>query len=304
MAQQKKKRNKRRSNNKARVLIGTKLLQDTNKSLENYILEIINHNEPTTNSFFNKQRKLLETVNKSILDVVSIKLKGATTPEEIYSVLIYTKEVVAKSLACKSFTDSLKLIISQFKVDLFNSTKSIMDSIKDDIRLSACILPNHIRTSYVDRCLNIACKSNEEYITYVIEESNDLLYTYRTQLVIDINKLLSGLAVLAMEEDYNNVKGSTAFYYLQESLRPDIRELLSNDNQNLSNGRQLNSNIKYIDDYRELNSLAERHGYVHKRDNGDHGIFINNECKVIVIPQGRRVGKGLSIHIQKAVLSG
>lgn len=57
----------------------------------------------------------------------------------------------------------------------------------------------------------------------------------------------------------------------------------------------------YIDSYRELNKLAENKGYVQIRNNGDHGIFSNNKGEVIIIPQGRSIGKGLSFRIQKAL---
>ncbi|MBL4930433.1 type II toxin-antitoxin system HicA family toxin [Clostridium paridis] len=59
----------------------------------------------------------------------------------------------------------------------------------------------------------------------------------------------------------------------------------------------------YIDKYKELSKMAEEYGYIHVRDNGGHGIFTNNETKnIVVIPQGRSIGKGLSFAIQKQIL--
>ena len=55
----------------------------------------------------------------------------------------------------------------------------------------------------------------------------------------------------------------------------------------------------YIADYRSLSILAKNKGFDLIRCNGDHGIFRNNKGHVVVIPQGRRIGKGLSIKIQK-----
>lgn len=54
---------------------------------------------------------------------------------------------------------------------------------------------------------------------------------------------------------------------------------------------------------RDLNRLAKRNGYKKVRQTGDHGIFKCENGSILVIPQGRRVGKGLSIKIQKSIIS-
>ena len=59
-------------------------------------------------------------------------------------------------------------------------------------------------------------------------------------------------------------------------------------------------NLVFIDDYRELNKMAEDNGFEYVRCNGDHGIFKSNSG-MVVIPQGRSIGKGLSIKIQKTI---
>lgn len=60
---------------------------------------------------------------------------------------------------------------------------------------------------------------------------------------------------------------------------------------------------KLVDNFRDLNRLAENRGYKHVRSNGDHAIFRNKDGYVVVIPQGRSIGKGLSIKIQKTINS-
>lgn len=52
---------------------------------------------------------------------------------------------------------------------------------------------------------------------------------------------------------------------------------------------------------RELNSLAKSKGFEKHRQKGDHGIFKRLDGTVVVIPQGRCVGKGLSCKIQKTI---
>jgi predicted RNA binding protein YcfA (HicA-like mRNA interferase family) len=61
-----------------------------------------------------------------------------------------------------------------------------------------------------------------------------------------------------------------------------------------------NKVYKYIGDWNELNSIAEQKGFTLTRCKGDHGIFNHKETnKMVVIPQNRRIGKGLSLKIQK-----
>lgn len=52
--------------------------------------------------------------------------------------------------------------------------------------------------------------------------------------------------------------------------------------------------------YKELNKLATQAGYVLERQSGDHGQFVKGG-KTVTIPQGRPIGKGLSIKIQKEI---
>lgn len=58
-----------------------------------------------------------------------------------------------------------------------------------------------------------------------------------------------------------------------------------------------------IENYRDLNRLAESNGYEQIRQQGDHGIFVNKENDLLIIPQGRKVGKGLSKKICKQILN-
>lgn len=53
--------------------------------------------------------------------------------------------------------------------------------------------------------------------------------------------------------------------------------------------------------WRELNSLAVKCGYTMDRYHGDHAIYVNSSGRVVVIPQGRDIGKGLQIAIVKDI---
>lgn len=62
------------------------------------------------------------------------------------------------------------------------------------------------------------------------------------------------------------------------------------------------SKLEYISDYKKLNKLAEDNGFKYVRCKGDHGIY-KNKNGLVVIPQGRPVGRGLSFKIQKSIFS-
>lgn len=63
--------------------------------------------------------------------------------------------------------------------------------------------------------------------------------------------------------------------------------------------KDLKKKLKNIYCYKELNKIALDKGYSKVRQKGDHGIFRKSDGSVVVIPQGRDIGKGLSRRIQK-----
>ncbi len=61
--------------------------------------------------------------------------------------------------------------------------------------------------------------------------------------------------------------------------------------------------LEKIFDYKILNKVAENCGYKLQRQAGGHAQFINSDGKCVTIPQGRSIGKGLSLKIQKDLYS-
>lgn len=53
-------------------------------------------------------------------------------------------------------------------------------------------------------------------------------------------------------------------------------------------------------DYKSLNKLAIENGYTFDRQSGDHAQYVK-DGKIVTIPQGRPIGKGLSMKIQKSI---
>lgn len=115
--------------------------------------------------------------------------------------------------------------------------------------------------------------------------------------------LYSILKDIAILSNLSDVLDSVIDSFIMGSNLPS---LVNEDGNRIDKDNANTSHIKreYIDDYKKLNKLALSNGFEYVRCNGDHGIYKNNNG-IVVIPQGRTIGKGLSLKIQKmiAVLS-
>lgn len=90
---------------------------------------------------------------------------------------------------------------------------------------------------------------------------------------------------------------------LKDLLNEELeqQEVISDNEKILNNiDSKFNDYPSKILGYKELNKLADKAGYVFDRQRGDHATFTKNG-KIIVIPQGRPIGKGLSLKIQKSI---
>lgn len=126
---------------------------------------------------------------------------------------------------------------------------------------------------------------------------------------------LSSIILLDWDKIYNHISTddlNSLIDYVEDYLTNRDIYLSRENEQDLSDEDALDilssnsiptDSIPYIDSYKELNKLANVNGYNYIRSNGGHGIFKNSSGRIVIIPQGRDIGKGLSIKIQKAILS-
>lgn len=64
---------------------------------------------------------------------------------------------------------------------------------------------------------------------------------------------------------------------------------------------EVKTEFKNISDYKYLNKLATDNNFIKVSQNGSHAQFKHSDGRLVTIPQGRSVGKGLSIKIQKDI---
>jgi len=160
---------------------------------------------------------------------------------------------------------------------------------KDCVRNLRMLDPNYIRASlHKITFLFSKVRESSEYVSDIFAEevAPNVMYKLKDRIVkisIDILKELYEVVVNEVNDcDF------------------DIGELLVENSEKEETFR--GGKLEYIDDYRRLNKLASDNGFKYVRCRGDHGIF-KNENGLVVIPQGRTVGKGLSFKIQKAIYS-
>ncbi|GAA0101446.1 hypothetical protein UT300012_21610 [Paraclostridium bifermentans] len=101
----------------------------------------------------------------------------------------------------------------------------------------------------------------------------------------------------------SEVEDRLEFYveYANNILVERFRTLVGNDTLEIEqpSGEKIRKSLTYVGKFKELNKIAGVKGFTKVRQNGDHGVFRRFDGSTVVIPQGREIGKGLSIKIQK-----
>ena len=128
------------------------------------------------------------------------------------------------------------------------------------------------------------------------------LYNTPNELFISLRNKLGTTSKASMENYVKTLDNNekilndlNLFFAANDKSEEELKEELSDEV--IKSG---NKEFKYRS-YKELNSLAEKKSYVFDRQNGDHAIFVKDNGEIVVIPQGREIGKGLQIKILKTL---
>ena len=158
---------------------------------------------------------------------------------------------------------------------------------KDCVMTLMILDPNFVKISFhkISSLFN-KVRESSEYVSDIFAEevAPNLAYLLKNRIISNTIQMLHDLYEIVLDSS---------------SLDMGDLDLSSYDEDNIS---YVEDKIDYIDDYRKLNKLASDNGFKYIRCKGDHGIFKNNNG-LVVIPQGRSIGKGLSFKIQKAIYS-
>lgn len=136
-----------------------------------------------------------------------------------------------------------------------------------------------------------------EHSHYIFVDFREELMNGWQLLINEINKIFEGNLVFYLE--FRDLKTHLTAK-LSYKIKDSILKIIDNSEE-IEDIEEVKDDYKYIDDFRQLNKLAISKGFTYERSNGDHGIYKDNKGRIVVIPQGRSIGKGLSLKIQKSL---
>ena len=211
--------------------------------------------------------------------------------------------------------------------------KNLIEEMFDEYikSLSECILKKNdvnyemIINQYQELNIQTDYFCSNEYTIFVLEANRGLMEKiqrgyhsaiYKTFAIVNcldlrrmnfqydvLNKGLLNKITSIVDEDimkYNQIlmeKNQIAFELILEVLDDvlDDTEIIDD----LETLEETIKKYKYIEDYKEMNRLAEELGFTYKSQNGSHRKFEHKTtCKCVTIPQ-HTLGYGLSLKIQK-----
>lgn len=260
-------------------------------------------------------KEFKELIYKTSLSNSSLMLSDALAEEEP------NIEALCNSIICSTFNFYCEVILDSYKTISYTFLGRKIQELLDDFSSTEVFLElrfidfNYLKSSvHRLKTLNVRlCEQHEyiysmfqdEYMPSIVYNLKDYVIPIFSDSLGFISNQLNTLGmdnskVLALIETIKNDYSSFSERYLSYQDEVEEKEILKECN---SNNDKQSPRIDYIDDYRRLSKMAIDSGYSLIRSNGDHGIFRNIDGDVVVIPQGRRIGKGLSLKIQKIILN-
>lgn len=287
----------------------------------NYKDEIKNVSDKIINEYVNQIDIMINLMKKSLfgidgklekifIDIINKAKNNNTLQNQLFinKFIEYDRvKVLIDNLELKLYETSLeisKILLEQHKLDFINIIKKQNLSnigkkrlLSDSITDNANLLEEFSKIASFEFGLEIAETMDHmklSYITNFIKNNENFFIKYREkEYVIGLTEV--GLKKFLKE--VNDISVTTTreesiltiekfSYYLEEKEKEII-------NKNIIH--------YYVSSYKLLNKMAYEKGFNLDRVSGSHGIFKNTCGKIIIIPQGRIIGRGLSFKIQQDI---
>lgn len=134
----------------------------------------------------------------------------------------------------------------------------------------------------------------KNYINNLVQsisiEAFDLYSENMDRYFLDIQSFINNNNTVMLEHIKNDKKNQEFLDSFDNWANENKKDILESKNKIFTHYK-----------YKELNKIAINNGFVLNRVTGGHGIFVNEKGLVVVIPQGRDIGKGLQIRILKSI---
>lgn len=262
---------------------------------EEYSIKLIEILESNFDYNFNKLNSALSTkFNKYIVYLYNIYKSNKEDP------IIEVNAIMKDLFECPYDKKEMQHIIEEiYTYNYAIAEKFINDEVRAELEKHLPFIPAYMRPQFVKKYCHHFDDVVADYCNFINATAQDILYQNLVGIVTEINKLFSKKFVAVSRITYTKDYNLNVF---QVDLIEYTDELESLETNVVSIDNHLEDNISYIDDYKDLNKLAMNNNYTMIRAKGSHGIFSNGKGNIIVIPQGRTIGKGLSLKIQKDIL--
>lgn len=277
-----------------------KMLSDTYDSYIDFTFEvygILSNLSDTENEICNKVSSTVKRLASSLCrDNVIDYIENEFTLEDDKCVAEFCNKLLDIGLSSYLgvFSDYCTSLCTSFLEDVINDNMSKLtneDCFKDLVALDT----KFVKASFGRlHSLFDKIRGCSEYLNEMFNEECgfNLALSLKDGIISCISDTLKefikdDLGGLSIEEIFNRLASTE----ISENVSDIVSDIVSDKDR-----------LDYIDDYKRLNKLAADNGFEYVRSKGDHGIF-KNDNGLVVIPQGRSIGKGLSIKIQKAINS-
>ena len=264
----------------------------------------------------NKYRE--EIKNDMIENLIEITLNSVEDANSIFSDYISTKNDMLETLkdTINNVTD-YKIPIKEFIINL----KDLIHKFYGLDTIMAKRI-NKLINNHANNCKTICTSSASKEINILLENmylfpSEKIFNTTLNIIPIKSANRYKEICSILRQEIVGNTRYILDFFkdsfgsclatlnsYNFEVDENELKELIEIGGNSIEITPILseykNERPKKTFDYKALNKLATANGYVFDRQSGDHAQYIKNG-KIITIPQGRPIGKGLSIKIQKSI---
>lgn len=259
-----------------------KIKEERNNKLLEVALHCVNEADNICSKFIDDKNKLIEDLKKFLEESkdnnIGMKDFIKTTSDLIHKYYNLDIQVVTDIASIlKAYAETCKPICLK--------TAGLE---ADIIRKNPYLFPNR---KYFDIAINASIvKATDKY-----EEVYNMIHE---ELIGNIRYLLE-----FFENSYSNIidnLDSKSFIVNEEELEELLNLGVSYAEITTEPIKNESVKPKKTFDYKSLNKLAIENGYVFDRQSGDHAQYVK-DGKTITIPQGRPIGKGLSMKIQKSI---
>lgn len=303
-----------------------KLVPKDHKNINKYI------SSPQIKEIINEAILLSKDCKENVSSIISEKFVDFMTPIEIImrdlfndlsNEIMIRYDEVYKSKNSDKFYNNISLISDS---EIHRLYDEIENKILKDGKI---ILDNSDTLDSVSNIYKLYLKNLEKIVLKASKFKILPVINHLEFIQIDTKNFINNIVHSVFIESFELYKDEMDRYFL------DIQSFIDNNNRiilesikdessssNKLNNFDITNMAKIFDDlikstqddilatknrifthykYKELNNIAINNGFILNRVSGGHGIFINDSGKIVVIPQGRDIGKGLQIKILKRI---